>query len=338
MVGVIVASIILEDQFKGQDVYLGFLNAMNFVFWAIFIFRTQSYSYILPLLLTGMILLVVSVIIFFLSNKSNYPALIYFVGGLFLIAFSTNESGQLFQTSGMNHVFNAGTWLVLLVGLYLVSIFIKEQILAGLSIVGFLINVGYWFIFAWLVEWPEWFGLKFIPFVNPGALIWIGMSAFTFSIALSAPVAWKDEQNKVFTFEPEQWKTIFAILGHIIVGGLFTIQILNLWVAYNWSSLSKDISISVAWMIYAVTIFLWGMSTRGLVFRVFGSGVVAITAAKVVLYDLNNQPTIHKAVSLFIIGFIILGIAWINNIWYKQDVTPDENTPDQDNDKADINA
>lgn len=161
---------------------------------------------------------------------------------------------------------------------------------------------------AWEVEWIEWFGVKYIPFLNPGALVWIALAAtgFIFSRQLSEG---KEEIDK------EKNSIIFAIASLIVVGGLFTVQIQNFWDAYDIAIIDISLTLSFSWFMYALIIFLWGAFTRNTIYKWMGSIVIGLSSLKVILWDLNGESSVYKILALLAIGLTAILIGYINNKW-----------------------
>ena len=101
---------------------------------------------------------------------------------------------------------------------YFLGKFFKIESMRIVGLVGWALICVFWYTVAWEVEWVEWFGVKYIPFINPGALVWIALAATGFIFARQLSEG-KEEIDK------EQNSIIFAIASLLVVGGLFTLQI-----------------------------------------------------------------------------------------------------------------
>ncbi|MBE7410649.1 MAG: DUF2339 domain-containing protein [Leptospiraceae bacterium] len=307
-----------KERLDIANLYLGILNGLSFTFWSIFIFKSIHVSYSIPLITTGFVFLGTSVFFYFKNTSSKLPALLYFIIGLALIAISGNDLGKLFTTKGMNFVINAFIWTFIVSVFYLVSYYLKEELGIILSMAVYAIISIYWYLNAWNVEWVEWFGLRYIPFLNLGGLVWIAIATLGFSISLSLDRLNRNTQSqkiRIAKMPPNDFSLIFAIVSHIIVGGLLTIQIENTWFAYELKFLEKGSAISFSWILYSLVIFLWGSYTKNTVFRIFGSIVLVGTSLKVIFSDLSGESTLYKAIFLLSLGFIILLIAFVNQKW-----------------------
>ncbi len=168
----------------------------------------------------------------------------------------------------------------------------------------------YWYSVAWNVEWPTWFGLKYIPFLNPGALAWIFMAAAGFAFSV-----WIERMPKP-TSQGADMSVIFALASHVIVGGLLTIQINNVFEAYPLATARMThhvnmAALSVSWGVYALLLVLWGLLRNSPVFRWFGLTATALVLVKVFLVDLQGLDTIYKMLAFFLLGLIFLGIGFL---------------------------
>lgn len=320
-VGLILASWQDKDQFAGLNLYLGLVNAINFVFWAYFIFNDANLNAAFPILLVGLVFIGTAALIQSIAHDAKLPILAYFFLGIILCGIGGSELSTMFTTTGVDHVVRFSVWLMLGILIYTVGLNQKVQVLAIFGTMIWVYIFGYWYKVAWDVEWVRWFGVDYIPFINPEALLWIGLALSGFFIArtISRFNQSPDDKTTVKLFEAVTLG--YSLLSHLVIGGLLTIQIENTWKAYQIHILQMDLVISTAWGIYAALLFVWGSYTRSRVFRWFGSVVLVIVAAKALLVDLSGQETMYKALFLMVLGFIMLGIFWINNRWALQEMS-----------------
>lgn len=179
---------------------------------------------------------------------------------------------------------------------------------AGATLWG--VTAVYWYSVAWNVEWPAWFGVKFIPFINPGALAWIFLAAAGFAFSI-----WIERLPKPSS-QGADMAVIYALASHVIVGGLLTIQINNLFEAYPLATarLTGHVNmaaLSVAWGIYALLLVLWGLVRNSALFRWFGLAATALVLVKVFMVDLQGLDTVYKMIAFFLLGLIFLGIGFL---------------------------
>lgn len=284
------------------DQFLSLLNAINFVFWANFILGDFTVSHMLPMLIVGTLFLGLGSWMFFSRKKElNKTNGLYLGLGILILAVACSDTGLVLQ-NGLHYVLNSGIWLVLILTTFLFGKHSKNQHVLLSTYVGFFLLTIYWNTVAWNVEWVSLWGIPYIPFLNAGALVWMGLAflGFWFSIYEAK------NQGSNLPIKAENRSTILAVISHLIVGGLLTIQISNLWKAYDIIFLDKSLVISICWMVYALTIFLWNKYSENAVFRYFGAVVLIITSLKVFFLDLSGAATFQKVVFLVIVGALTL--------------------------------
>lgn len=309
--GLILASWKDQKNFEGFNLFLGIINALNFVFWTYLIFKHFHLSASIPITFVGMIFLLSSLLIYKLSDQASLPVLSYFFLGILVIATAGPNMDFGFTTPGLHFVIKASVWLFLIVLLYITSHYLGSAIFNYISIIAWFMLFLYWFGVAWKVEWVRWFGVQYIPFINPGALVWIAMSitGFTMSVLQEKKSIIDSYRYPVFPAR------LLGLVAHLLVGGLFTIQIQNAWDAYSLHFIEMNLMLSIMWGLYAAGLFMWGAWTRGRVYRWAGSIVLVLISIKAITYDLSGSDTIYKAGFLFIMGIIMLVIFYINSRW-----------------------
>ena len=305
--GLLFSSYRKNRDYEGWDLILGVINSIHFVFWSVIIFKQFSLPHALPLLIVGLVFLGIATFIYFTTGKKVSIGLgVYAVLGLTVMAIAGHDMGLLFLKGGMNHVISAGIWLLTIGAIYTLSRKFDLKLLAAATILPFLALISYWYGVAWEVEWVEFFGMRYIPFLNAGALIWTGLVVLAFSYSrfiLMRPVeALADYTTRILS-------TGLALIGHILIGGLLSIQIMNLWEAYDLHFISKGLSLSLSWFVYALILFFWGSKSRQRLFSNLGAFVLIVSTCKVFLFDLSGDSSIQKVIFLLVLGGLTLGIA-----------------------------
>jgi len=302
MAGIIFASHKEKDQFTGWNLYLSLLNAMLFIFWSIFILGSFDISFTVPLLVVGFTFMIASLFVYLLSGRNIFPGLIYVCLGLVLFAISAANIKPM-SIYGMEYVVTTLLWFMVVTGAYTIGRFVKSYELRFVSYAAWMLLIIYWFTVAWDVQWITIWGIKYIPFINAGAFTWMILAAFGFYMGKK-----EQKDNAVLS-------NLFAIVSNIIVAALFTIQIRNIWTAYEIDHFSRPLAISISYIVYALLIFLWGAHIKARSFRIMGTIVILFTSAKVFFWDLSGAANISKMIFLMIIGVLTLGIAYINKRW-----------------------
>jgi len=306
-VGLLLSSIKKDKGFDGLDLYLGVVNSVHFVFWSVFIFKSFSIPHAIPLLIVGAVFLGIALMIFFRSDKTaNVGMGAYAFLGLLVMAIAGNDMGMLFTDGGMNHVITAGVWTLILSAVFLIGRRFRQAALVSASAVGFVVLLIYWYSVAWEVEWIEMFGIKYIPFLNAGAFIWMSLVALGFALSRYTREHGLLEKSPL---DNVTISTMLALVSHLLIGGLLSIQILNLWEAYDLSFVSEQLSLSVCWFIYALILFLHGSSSGERLFHLLGGFVLVFSTCKVFLFDLSGESSFQTVFFLLALGGLTLLIA-----------------------------
>jgi len=314
VIGFLISSWKSNQCFDGLNLYLGFANAVLFGVWSVTILDgLTSYSY--PLFAMGLLYVLLAYLVFRLTGKTvSSPVLVKLVGGVFLLLVAVSQLGQGMEIKPLISVFVWGTLAALLL------VPGKKLRNDWLMLFSFLIWIGvtlYWFSVTWETPRGEWFG-TYIPFLNWGAMAWILLAALGFYYSLRGQLSGvKDAEVSLIL------SRIFSVISHIIVGGLLTVQVENVFEEYELSSFfDMEMTLSVVWGIYALLLFLWGAFSKQQLFRYFGSAVLLLVTVKVLLLDLSGADTIYKVLVLFVMGCISLSITYINNKWKVQTPKP----------------
>ncbi|MBO9600344.1 MAG: DUF2339 domain-containing protein, partial [Cohnella sp.] len=187
----------------------------------------------------------------------------------------------------------------------------KQWVAVTVASIGVWVSVGvYWFVVTWDSPRGEWFGM-FIPFLNWGAMAWVLLAAIGFYFSVRGIVV-KLSEDMGYALS-----MLLALLSHLIVGGLLTVQIQNVFRIYfeNESGQLLALSLTVSWGVYALLLFLWGAYHRQPPFRWFGSVVLILVAIKAVFMDLHGEEALYKVFVLLVLGGISFLISWVNAKW-----------------------
>ena len=303
LAGLVLSDVMIKHRSPVLNFYLGLINALNFIFWSIFLLDNFSVPQAWPILFAGLLFMAAAIILYVVSKKIEISAIGYFIFSLVMLAISAGEIGSVLE-NGLHHAVNAAVWLVLLIFLHMVSKWLKNSFFQSGVLAGWLLLLLYWFSVAWSVDWVSWFGVTYIPFLNPGALIWIGLATFGFILSRGAEgEGLPSSRGK---------SLMLSVASHVVVGGLLTVQIQNTWDAYHLNFLDKDIMLSVSWIIYALILFIWGGWSRQRLFKIFGTGVLAFTSIKVLFFDLSNADGFQYVLFLLFMGVVTLLIGFVN--------------------------
>jgi uncharacterized membrane protein len=308
IVGFLVSSWKEKKNFDGLNLYLGIANGAIFGLWAYGIMHgIISFSIILGAM--GLVYLTAAAITYSITKKNSFPVVANFVASMILIILSASEIGA---GSAFKPIITVFMW-AFIAAIVLILGQIKEKDYLKLSAAIIWIFIGtYWYGVTWFTPIGEWFN-TFIPILNWSGMAWVTLAVlgFYFSLNVKFDFASKDplESDRKFV------SSAFSVVSHLIVGGLLTFQIDNLWKEYSINSFDLWLTLSVTWGIYALLLFLWGAYSKQSFFRWFGSVVLVVVAVKTIFYDLSDSEMIYKILAMFILALITFAISYINNRW-----------------------
>jgi uncharacterized membrane protein len=310
MVGLTISSWFQNKNEFGVDQFLGIANAIGFVFWSTLIFNSFNVAHIVPMLIVGLVFLGLGALFYFYKGKQiSVVNGVYLALGVLVMAIACSDTGMVLK-HGLNYVVNSLVWLILIAVVFFFGKYSKQRFLMLGAYVAFLILSIYWYKFAWNVEWITMFGIKYVPFINAGAFIWMAMAFIGFYFSKF------EEKNIVEENEHQEDRNAVSLalgaLSHVIVGGLLTVQIANLWKAYDIQLVSKGLAMSVTWMVYALLLFLWSKGSRNKLYKYMGITVLVLTSLKVFIFDLSGSATIQKVIFLMIVGALTLVIGKVS--------------------------
>jgi uncharacterized membrane protein len=306
VLGFLVSSWKTNPKFDGLNLYLGFVNAVLFGSWCVVLVDgVMPMSY--PMAAMGLIYLLLSWMAYRAAGKEASTAItVKAAGGVLLLLLALSQLGEGLTIKPLISVYLWGTLAVLLMG---AAKRFRVEWLQIVSIVMWLGVTLYWFATTWDIPRAEWFGV-YIPFLNGAALAWVLLAGLGFWYSLRVRFTGVNEEGTLFL------SCVFSVVSHLIVGGLLTLQIINVFEEYDLSSFwDLALTMSVVWGIYALLLFLWGASSRQRVFRYFGSAVLVMVSVKVFFFDLSGEDSIYKVLVLLVMAVISFAISYINHRW-----------------------
>ncbi|WP_409343513.1 DUF2339 domain-containing protein [Paenibacillus sp. MBLB4367] len=292
-------------KFDGLNLYLGFANAVIYGLWTVALLDGYlPFAY--PLAVMGLSYVALAYVVYRVTRDAySMPVLTKSFGGLFLLLLAGSQIGKGLEIKPLLSVYFWGLVAVLLIAAG------QKKRIDALKLASVLVwfFVGcYWMVVTWDTPRGEWFGV-YIPFLNWGAMAWAVLAGLGFYFATKVKMSGGGWNNPLLA-------NLYAVLSHLIVGGLLTVQVSNVFEEYRVDRVfDLALTLSVTWGIYALLLFLWGAYSKQRVFRVFGSAVLILMAAKTLLFDLAGEDTIYKVIVLFALGVISLAITYINSRW-----------------------
>ncbi|QHT62714.1 DUF2339 domain-containing protein [Paenibacillus lycopersici] len=296
--------------FAGWNMTAGFANTVIFCLWAPALLGS-GHAVTMLLLAVGMLYMAMSAAVARIGkhrkqgNQARTAVYSHLLFGAFMFLIGLAELGG---GSEYRPVIGACVWSVVAALAAAVGMKVRSDLMKAAASLIWLFTVIYWFATAWDVPPINWFDV-YVPFLNGGAAAWMLLAAIGFGFARTIRFdRIRPESDNIVIGH------IYALLSHLIVGGLLTVQIMNASDAYVWAD-GPMLMLSVTWGVYALLLFAWGGYSRGRLFRWFGSAVLAVVAAKTLLFDLSGEDTLYKIIAFAALGLICFGITLIDRRW-----------------------
>jgi len=309
VIGFVVSSWKDGKNFNGLNLYLGISNGVIFGLWSLIIMDgTTPFSIVLGII--GLVYIGAALVVYAMLRKFTVAVMSKFFGGLLLILIALNDIGTGLDIKPMITVY---LWTIIAISVLIVAQIKNLDYLKIAAIGIWALTALYWFLTTWITPIGNWFGI-FIPILNFSGMAWVLLAVFGFYISVNVKlnVFGKQSENDSFNY---YMTNTYAIISHIIVGGLLTFQIDNLWENYRITFIDLNLTYSITWGIYSLILFGWGAYSKQAFFRWFGSAVLVLVAAKTIFIDLSSADTIAKILVLFILSVITFAISYVNNLW-----------------------
>ena len=306
LIGLMAASWMNNRCFDGWNLYLIMANGVMFGFWSILILDGDlHFAYILGFM--GLIYLAAGALTYRWTGKLGSASLAPLLAGLLLSLLAMAQIGAGSEAKPLVNVYVWSGIVVILLGLGRRTGKLAFPLIAAPI---WLIVGIYWYIVTWDAPRGDWFGI-YMPFLNTGAVAWMLLAAIGFYFSLHAGML------KLAAKAEELVSHGAALLAHLVVGGLLTLQIENgFWVYAGPADLTYlSTTLSVVWGLYALLLFLWGAYRRQKLFRWFGSVVLVLVACKAVFLDMRGEHAIVQVLVLLALGGISFAATWVNGKW-----------------------
>lgn len=312
LIGFLFASWRHNRCFDGWNLYLSLTNAVVFGCWALYLLDGDVPMGVL-LAMIGAVYGLTGFLVYRVAPGALAFAYSHGLGGALLLLIAAGQLGDGLESKPL---VNALVWGLIAWGLAIASRRTAWR-WAELAAVGVWAIVGaYWYVVTWDTPRGEWFGV-FIPFLNWGAVSWALLAGLGFYFSLYRSFRVKDMYvDRLLT-------NVYALLAHLVVGGLLTVQIENAFEEYAVGSSYTVLSLtlSTVWGVYALLLFLWGSYYKQKLFLGFGSLVLVAVAIKAIFLDLSEEETIYKIITLLVLGTLSFAITFVRNRWVVAPVT-----------------
>ncbi|MBM7566875.1 DUF2339 domain-containing protein [Paenibacillus sacheonensis] len=290
--------------FAGWNLYASFANTVIFCLWAPALLGSRL-SMTLLFAAIGILYLAMSEIVIKFGKQMKTAFWSHLLFGAFMLLIGLAEIGG---GSEYHPVIGVYVWSLVAALIGIAGMKLRSDLLKLAASMIWLFTGTYWFGTTWDVPRMDWFAV-YVPFLNGGAVAWMLLAAigFCFSRMFRYKSLHREADNMLLGH-------MYAILSHLVVGGLLTVQLTNAADEYDWH-MGTGLLLSVAWAVYALLLYLWGAYSRGRLFRWFGSAVLVIVAFKAMLFDLSGEDTFYKIIAFALLGAICFGITGVNQRW-----------------------
>lgn len=309
VIGFLISSWKSDLKFDGLNLYLGFVNAVLFGVWCVTLLDgIVDMAY--PLAGMGLLYLLLAWIVYLCTGKASGTAIaVKTTGGALLLLLAVSQMGEGLEVKPLISVY---VWGALAAFLMAAAKKFRMEWLQAVSVSVWAGVTLYWFAVTWDAPRGEWFGV-YIPFLNWAAVAWMLLAVLGFWYSLSAAFLSLKREVRAFM------SCLFSVVSHMIVGGLLTLQIINVFEEYEISGFwNRDLTMSVIWCVYALLLFMWGAYSKQRVFRYFGSIVLGLVSVKVLFFDLSGEETVYKILVLLMMAAISFAISYINHRWKEE--------------------
>ncbi|THF80731.1 DUF2339 domain-containing protein [Cohnella fermenti] len=306
LAGFLVASWKNGRCFDGANLYLSLVNGVGFGCWALLIWDGDV-PYGVTLTAIGLLYAAAGLLVHRLSGSFAAYAASHAGGGALLLLIALAQLGNGWEAKPL---INTYLWIGIALAAAVIGRLKNWPLGEGAAVIVWFAVGIYWFAVTWDTPRGDWFGV-YVPFLNGGALAWMLLAAMGFYFSARAASGPLPDGRGQGTSH------LFAILSHAVVGGLLTLQIVNVYDIYapEAGDTAKQLALSISWGVYALLLTLWGSYRKQAVFRWFGSFILGIVALKAIFLDLSGENGLFKAGVLLALGAIAFLISWVNGRW-----------------------
>jgi uncharacterized membrane protein len=128
------------------------------------------------------------------------------------------------------------------------------------------------------------------------------------------------------TTRPLPYRIVAALTSVILALFYFTLEVRRLFHGPALAGITSDAeqyTYSTVWLMFGIALLAVGFVLRSQPARFLALGVIALTIAKVFLFDTANIAGIYRALSVTGLGVVLLGIGWLyQRVLYPQAAAP----------------
>ena len=302
-----------QESIFPADLYLNAINAIVFLISMTSLSSLGGWSSAPAMIGISIILFISGVVLLKTGTENRLPGNLHIIFAGIIFALSAFSLETYFTTPGIQYAVRSGIWGFMALALAIGGVVMRSHSFFTSAAIVFFINLLYWYGSAWSVEWFPILGIRFIPFLNPGALVWGLLAGTAFFMAFKIDGANTKKKLRSYGFSQRVLKAIFILLGHFILIGLLTVQTSNLWDAYTLNTSGFQVSWlhSIIWVGYSLALFFTASAVHEKFFSTSASIFLLLTCLKVVFSDLDGQSNLIRALFLLLLGGMMMGIAWL---------------------------
>src|SRR5262252_9510825 len=116
------------------------------------------------------------------------------------------------------------------------------------------------------------------------------------------------------TIRPLPYRIVAALTSVILALFYFTLEVRRIFHGPALAGITSDAeqyTYSTVWLMFGIALLAVGVVLRSQPARFLALGVIALTIAKVFLFDTANVAGIYRALSVTGLGVVLLGIGWL---------------------------
>jgi hypothetical protein len=281
------------------------LNLIWYGIWSGIILFGWSIHTSVPFFIAGTATLLHAGAIWLMFKKPKEVYIAHFITGLLILVVAGFIISMDIPIYGMEHVIRGAIWVLITAVVYFLGNRIKNEVICSIAIISWFAALVYWFINAWNIDDVHWFGVAYVPFINPPGLLWLSVAALGFLMVIFSKTIIEKINGTKYLF------LIITIVSHIVMGILITFEIMYLWKFYK-IGFKPYIVYSICWGMYAFILFLWGYKRKERLFIIFADIVLIFVTGKVFIFDISGNTSIVKAITILITALIVCAIGFLN--------------------------
>ena len=105
---------------------------------------------------------------------------------------------------------------------------------------------------------------------------------------------------------------VMGVYGCLVLFMAINLDIENYFASYNGQWWKAELATySIAWILFAVAVIVWGFITKSLFYRVLGLLAFVPILLKVFLFDLSQLDQLARILATFALGLALMGVSFL---------------------------